>query len=58
LRFDVDGHPGVSDLSIHRLENAINLNTKKITEYAAGYGTVMFFEDQAAIDSMAAKIPP
>jgi len=38
-------------------ESAINLNTTKIKGYAAGYGTVMFFEDQAVIDGIAAKIP-
>jgi len=31
--------------------------TKKIDEYAAGYGTVLFFEDSAVIDGISAKIP-
>ena len=46
-------HLIIIDLS----ERAINQNTTKIKEYAAGYGTVMFFEDQAVLDSLSAKIP-
>ncbi|KAJ7071841.1 nitroreductase [Mycena belliarum] len=30
---------------------------KKLTAYGGGYGSVMFFEDQAVIDSIAVKIP-
>jgi predicted oxidoreductase (fatty acid repression mutant protein) len=33
------------------------LYTKKIAEYAAGYGTVLFFEDSAVVDAMCAKVP-
>jgi len=39
-------------------EATTNLYTKKINEYAAGYGTVLFFEDTVLIDGIAAKIPP
>jgi len=38
-------------------EGAIEMYTKKIKEYAAGYGTVMFFEDTAVVDGISAKIP-
>jgi hypothetical protein len=38
-------------------EHAIQLYTKKIAEYASGYGTVLFFEDTAVINSFSAKIP-
>jgi uncharacterized protein len=37
-------------------EGAIKLYTQKIAEYAAGYGTILFFEDQAVINDMSAKI--
>lgn len=50
--------PIASGLTIIDLsESAINQNTIKIKEYAAGYGTVMFFEDQAVINSLSGKIP-
>ncbi|KZP17584.1 Nitroreductase [Athelia psychrophila] len=35
----------------------IQQNEAKIGGYAAGYGTVLFFEDQATIDTFAAQIP-
>jgi predicted oxidoreductase (fatty acid repression mutant protein) len=31
--------------------------TTKMNEYAAGHGTIMFFEDSAVVDSIAAKFP-
>jgi len=37
-------------------EGAIKLYTQKIAEYAAGYGTILFFEDQAVVNDMSAKI--
>jgi predicted oxidoreductase (fatty acid repression mutant protein) len=38
-------------------EGAIKLFTKKMDEYAAGYGTVLFFEDTAVIQAMADQKP-
>ncbi|KZP19982.1 nitroreductase [Athelia psychrophila] len=38
-------------------EAAIKMSTTKIAEYGAGYGAVMFFEDQAAIQGLSAKMP-
>jgi len=32
------------------------MSTQKLAEYAAGYGTVLFFEDQATINALIAKI--
>jgi predicted oxidoreductase (fatty acid repression mutant protein) len=37
---------------------AIALYTKKIDEYAAGYGTVLFFEDQAVLEAWGKNMPP
>lgn len=39
-------------------EASIKLYTTKIEEYAAGYGTVLFFEDNAVIEGISAKMPP
>jgi predicted oxidoreductase (fatty acid repression mutant protein) len=41
---------------IDRVEASIKVYTQKISEYAAGYGTVLFFEDQAIVNAMSAKI--
>jgi predicted oxidoreductase (fatty acid repression mutant protein) len=38
-------------------EAAIKLSTKKISEYAAGYGTVLFFEDAAVVQANSARNP-
>jgi len=38
-------------------EAATKLYTTKIAEYAAGYGTVLFFEDTAVVEGICAKIP-
>ncbi|KZP19987.1 nitroreductase [Athelia psychrophila] len=38
-------------------EDAIKAGTEKMKSNAAGYGAVMFFEDQAAIEGIAAKMP-
>lgn len=57
MRFHVP-YIDVSMLIILQLsEEAIKVSTEKIKGYAAGYGAVMFFEDQAPIDSIAAKMP-
>jgi predicted oxidoreductase (fatty acid repression mutant protein) len=34
------------------------LYTKKIDEYAAGYGTVLFFEDQVVLEAWGKNMPP
>jgi len=38
-------------------QTSIKTYTQKIEGYAAGYGTVLFFEDQSVIGEIAAKIP-
>jgi predicted oxidoreductase (fatty acid repression mutant protein) len=36
---------------------AIALYTKKFDQYAAGYGTVLFFEDQAVLEAGGKSMP-
>lgn len=40
------------------IEANIKLSTAKIEAYTAGYGTVLFFEDKAVIEGIAASMPP
>lgn len=35
----------------------VEMYSKKLDGYAGGYGTVLFFENQATIDAMACKFP-
>jgi len=35
----------------------IKVNATKILEYAQGYGSILFFEDQAVLDGLRARIP-
>ena len=37
-------------------EDAIKTSTQKIAEYGAGYGSVMFFEDQTTIAAISTKL--
>jgi predicted oxidoreductase (fatty acid repression mutant protein) len=43
--------------SLNNDEAMISLNTKKMQEYSAGYGTILIFEDQAILSSMNEKMP-
>ena len=38
-------------------EAAIKLCTEKISGYAGGYGTILFFEDTAVIETTSTRIP-
>jgi uncharacterized protein len=57
VSLEIDGQQPSHLTVIDHSESAINLFTTKIKEYAAGYVTVMFFEDQAVIDLLSAKMP-
>lgn len=35
----------------------IKANATKILEYAQGYGTILFFEDEAVLDGLRARLP-
>ncbi|KAJ7696034.1 putative oxidoreductase [Mycena rosella] len=48
----------ISESALKGLEGDHKTSTQaKLTAFGGGYGSVMFFEDQAVIDAIAAKIP-